>query len=69
LTLQTMRENGDILGRPDKRAIVVQWRKEHPDGRKVDCIQDTGLSKPTVLKWWDSIPLPIEPPTGIYGLI
>lgn len=27
-----------------------------PDGRKADCIRDTGLSKPTVYKWWDSEP-------------
>ena len=40
-------------GRPDKAEIVRQWRLEHPEGRKVDCIKDTGLSKPTVYKWWD----------------
>lgn len=39
-------------GRPDKQKIVEEWRKSHPDGKKVDCICDTGLSKPTVYKWW-----------------
>ena len=39
-------------GRPDKAEIVEEWRKSHPDGTKVDCIRDTGLSKPTVYKWW-----------------
>ena len=39
-------------GRPDKQKIVEEWRKSHPDGKKVDCIRDTGLSKPTVYKWW-----------------
>ena len=24
----------------------------YPDGKKADCIRDTGLSKPTVYKWW-----------------
>lgn len=43
----------DGNGRPDKQKIVEEWRKAHPDGRKVDCIRDTGLSKPTVYKWWD----------------
>ena len=31
---------------------VEEWRKNHPDGKKADCIRDTGLSKPTVYKWW-----------------
>ena len=39
-------------GRPDKAAIVKQWRLENPMGRKVDCIRDTGLDKKTVYKWW-----------------
>ena len=33
--------------------IVQQWRLEHPDGRKADCIRDTGLNKRTVYKWWE----------------
>ena len=32
---------------------VQEWRKAHPDGRKVDCIRETGLSKKTVYKWWE----------------
>lgn len=39
-------------GRPDKAKIVEEWRKSHPDGKKADCIRDTGLSKPTVYRWW-----------------
>lgn len=39
-------------GRPEKSKIVEEWRKGHPDGRKADCIRETGLSKPTVYKWW-----------------
>ena len=45
------RENN---GRKPKKDIVLEWRKAHPDGRKVDCIRDTGLTKPTVYKWWDA---------------
>lgn len=41
-------------GRPEKSKIVEEWQRMHPNGRKVDCIRDTGLSKPTVLKWWES---------------
>lgn len=39
-------------GRPDKAKIVEEWQESHPDGKKADCIRDTGLSKPTVYKWW-----------------
>lgn len=46
----------NLDGRPTKQDIVMQWREEHPDGKKADCIRDTGLSKPTVLKWWNDTP-------------
>lgn len=39
-------------GRPSKREVVERWRAENPRGRKIDCERDTGLSRPTVLKWW-----------------
>lgn len=39
-------------GRPDKRQIVQSWRLEHPNGKKIDCEKETGLSRHTVLKWW-----------------
>lgn len=40
-------------GRPEKKMIVWEWRKQHPDGKKIECEKDTGLSRHTVLKWWD----------------
>lgn len=40
-------------GRPTREKIVSDWRAEHPDGKKADCVRDTGLSKPTVSKWWE----------------
>ena len=27
-------------GRPSKRALVEDWQKKHPDGRKADCASD-----------------------------
>lgn len=67
LHLKLARANRDILceergkadwregnGRPDKKLVVCEWRYKHPNGKKADCIRDTGLSKPTVYKWWDS---------------
>lgn len=58
LALKYMRENGEIKGRPsgsgEKKQQVQEWRAAHPDGKKADCIRQTGLSKPTVYKWWNS---------------
>ena len=51
-TLQAMRDSGAIMGRPHKQAQVQEWRAAHPGGSKADCIRDTGLTKPTVYKWW-----------------
>lgn len=39
-------------GRPTVQDKVNQWKREHPNGKKADCIRETGLSKPTVYKWW-----------------
>ena len=43
----------DGNGRPDVSKIVEEWRENNPDGTKAACIRETGLSKPTVYKWWD----------------
>ena len=40
-------------GRPSKQDEVQAWRVAHPDGTKAACIRDTGLSKPTVYRWWE----------------
>lgn len=51
-----MRDNQLINGRPKGSGTaqdkVLKWQKEHPNGKKADCIRETGLSKPTVYKWW-----------------
>ena len=39
-------------GRPTQEQTVREWRRFHPNGKKADCIRETGLSKPTVYKWW-----------------
>lgn len=41
-------------GRPDKQKIVAEWCASHPNGKKSECIADTGLSKKTVYKWFKS---------------
>ncbi len=42
-------------GRKPKEQVVRDWQREHPNGSKADCIRDTGLSKPTVYKWWETL--------------
>ena len=58
LALKFMRENGKITGRPKnsgtKVEMVREWRSAHPDGKKIDCERETGLSRHTVLKWWNT---------------
>ena len=39
-------------GRPCVEQIVLEWQEKHPEGKKADCIRETGLSKPTVYRWW-----------------
>ena len=39
-------------GRPSAEQTVRNWQKKNPTGKKADCIRETGLSKPTVYKWW-----------------
>ena len=44
-------------GQPSKSSIVKTWRLMHPDGRKIDCERETGLSRHTILKHWEITPL------------
>jgi hypothetical protein len=53
LALQFMREQGEIKGRPMAQEKVRQYRAEYPDGTKTHCKEVTGLSYPTIRKWWD----------------
>lgn len=36
-----------------KAMIIQEWRKSNPNGSRYACIKETGISKPTVYKWWD----------------
>ena len=42
-------------GAPIKKDQVRAWRENHPGGTKAECIKETGLSKPTVYKWWREV--------------
>ena len=64
-TLAIMNEEQEkaLQGRPKGSGTaekkVQDWRKQHPDGTKKQCKDDTGLSYPTIRKWWDT---PAAPP-------
>lgn len=49
--------NGRPYAIPDNSkecALVTSWRKENPNNNnKSQCAKETGLSRPTVRKWWD----------------
>ena len=45
-------------GRKRKCEVVYTYRREHPEAKKVDCIRDLKLSKPTVYRWWNYVPEP-----------
>ena len=39
-------------GRPDKCQAIRQWQSQHPGGTKMECHRDTGISRPTIDRWW-----------------
>lgn len=41
-------------GRKSKEDVVIQWREQNPDGKKADCVRETGLAQSTVYKHWNS---------------
>ena len=45
--------SGRKPGSGSKESIVKAWKRDHPEGKKADCIRETGLSKPTVYKYWE----------------
>lgn len=61
--LKIMRSNKRILkeegllkeGRPSKAAAIEKWQKDNPTGTKADCAKETGISRPTINKWWKEI--------------
>ena len=47
--------DGRPVGSGTAEQTVRDFLQEHPDAKKVDVIRGTGLSKPTVYKWYDKI--------------
>lgn len=36
-----------------KAEIIKQWRLNNPNGKKIDCHRETGITRPTINKWWN----------------
>lgn len=52
--LAMLKELGETSqGRPNAKEIVLRWRSFNPEGRKIDCYREIGLSRVTIDKWWD----------------
>lgn len=45
--------NGRPKGAGTKQEIIQEWRKNNPKGTKKECKEQTGLTYPTIRKWWD----------------
>ena len=55
-TKLVLKEVGEMNpeGRPSKEAAVIEWRRQHPNGSKAECIAATGISKSTVYRHWSA---------------
>lgn len=49
-------KDGRPRGSGTAQETVQHWRQVHPDGSKKECLEATGLTYPTIRKWWD-VPL------------
>ena len=47
--------NGRPKGSGTAQQVVLEWQKNNPGGTKKQCKDATGLTYPTIRKWWDSI--------------
>jgi hypothetical protein len=41
-------------GAPSKEKLVREWQLLNPTGKKIECERETGLSRPTIIKHWQS---------------
>lgn len=53
------RPKGSTISAEDspKAKMIQEWRADNPQGNKSACARDLGISRPTVIKWWDALPL------------
>lgn len=36
-----------------KAEIIKKWRVDNPNGKKIECHRATGITRPTIDKWWE----------------
>ncbi len=46
--------NGRPKNSGTKQSLIQEWRIKNPQGKKIDCHKELGLSRPTIDKWWNS---------------
>lgn len=46
--------NGRPIGSGTAQEAVCEWQRRHPEGSKSQCRLETGLSYPTIRKWWQT---------------
>ena len=46
--------NGRPIGSGTAQEVVCEWQRRHPEGSKSQCKLETGLSYPTIRKWWQT---------------
>ena len=46
--------DGRPIGSGTAQEKVLEWRRLNPEGKKKQCKDETGLTYPTIRKWWDS---------------
>lgn len=42
------------LGRRTKEVEIATWRKANPNATKAECNRQLGITRPTILKYWNS---------------
>ena len=46
--------NGRPIGSGTKEEQIRTWRLANPNGKKIDCHRATGITRPTIDKWWNN---------------
>ena len=55
-------KDGRPRGSGTAQEAVQRWRLDNPEGSKKECKEATGLTYPTIRKWWDQ---PLAAPSGV----
>ena len=47
-------KDGRPKGSGTKAEKVKAWRLANPNGKKIECHRETGITRPTIDKWWNN---------------